>query len=116
MPSERRSARLVLDWAARHWAKWRTPPCPTQSWHGTEGSLLANSLDRQDVKARADERIDKDIEELIVRMVEENRSWGYDRIVGALANLARLHQLGTISTIFEASDRDKSLYSLSSDS
>jgi putative transposase len=32
-------------------------------------------------------RIDKDVEELIVRMAEENRSWGYDRIVGALANL-----------------------------
>jgi hypothetical protein len=29
MPSEPRSARLVLDWAAKHWAKWRTPPCPT---------------------------------------------------------------------------------------
>jgi putative transposase len=31
--------------------------------------------------------IDREVEELIVRMVEENRSWGYDRIVGALANL-----------------------------
>jgi len=31
--------------------------------------------------------VDKDVEELIVRMAEENRSWGYDRIVGALANL-----------------------------
>src|SRR5260221_14303332 len=26
-------------------------------------------------------------EQLIVRMADENRSWGYDRIVGALANL-----------------------------
>ena len=32
-------------------------------------------------------RIDRAIEELIVRMAKENRSWGYDRIVGALANL-----------------------------
>jgi len=29
--------------------------------------------------------------------------------------LTRLHQLGAISTIFKAPDRDKSLYSLSSD-
>src|SRR5262249_40369083 len=29
----------------------------------------------------------KEIHELIVRMAKENRSWGYDRIVGALANL-----------------------------
>src|SRR5665811_1815785 len=32
-------------------------------------------------------RINREVEELIVRMAEENRSWGYDRIVGALANL-----------------------------
>jgi putative transposase len=32
-------------------------------------------------------RIDRAVEQLIVRMAEENRSWGYDRIVGALANL-----------------------------
>src|ERR1019366_9168739 len=32
-------------------------------------------------------RIDREVEELIVRMAKENRSWGYDRIVGALANL-----------------------------
>jgi putative transposase len=31
--------------------------------------------------------IGKEIEELIVRMANENRSWGYDRIVGALGNL-----------------------------
>jgi hypothetical protein len=32
-------------------------------------------------------RIDREVEELIVRMAEENPSWGYDRIVGALVNL-----------------------------
>src|SRR5258707_12869190 len=32
-------------------------------------------------------RIDAEVEQLIVRMADENRSWGYDRIVGALANL-----------------------------
>ena len=32
-------------------------------------------------------RIDREVEKLIVRMAEENRSWGYDRIVGSLANL-----------------------------
>jgi hypothetical protein len=31
--------------------------------------------------------IDEEVEELIVGMAKENRSWGYDRIVGALANL-----------------------------
>jgi hypothetical protein len=32
-------------------------------------------------------RIDQALEDLVVRMARENRSWGYDRIVGALANL-----------------------------
>jgi putative transposase len=32
-------------------------------------------------------RVDRVLEELIVRMAKENPDWGYDRIVGALANL-----------------------------
>ena len=32
-------------------------------------------------------RISGEVEELILRMANENRSWGYDRIAGALANL-----------------------------
>src|SRR5262247_2811369 len=32
-------------------------------------------------------RIEREVEQLIIRMARENRSWGYDRIAGALANL-----------------------------
>jgi len=32
-------------------------------------------------------RIKREVEQLIVRMAGENRDWGYDKIVGALANL-----------------------------
>jgi len=32
-------------------------------------------------------RIDGEIEQLVVRMAKENPDWGYDRIVGAMANL-----------------------------
>jgi hypothetical protein len=32
-------------------------------------------------------RIAEETERLVVRMAKENPSWGYDRIVGALANL-----------------------------
>jgi transposase InsO family protein len=32
-------------------------------------------------------RVDDELEALVVRMARENRGWGYDRIVGALANL-----------------------------
>jgi hypothetical protein len=31
--------------------------------------------------------MDQELEALVVRMARENRSWGYDRIAGALANL-----------------------------
>ena len=32
-------------------------------------------------------RVDGEVEQLVVRMARENPGWGYDRIVGALANL-----------------------------
>ena len=32
-------------------------------------------------------RVPAEVEELVVRFARENRGWGYDRIVGALANL-----------------------------
>ena len=41
----------------------------------------------QQQKAPGRPRVDKELEALVVRMAQENRSWGYDRIVGALANL-----------------------------
>src|SRR5215510_2803040 len=32
-------------------------------------------------------RIEKELEDLVVQMAKENRSWGYDRLAGALAHL-----------------------------
>src|SRR5687768_12957947 len=32
-------------------------------------------------------RIEREVEQLIIRMARENRNWGYDRIAGALTNL-----------------------------
>ena len=54
-------------------------------WHR---KLVAHKFDGS-TQRKAPERpmIDPELEALIVRMAEENRSWGYDRIVGALANL-----------------------------
>jgi putative transposase len=49
-------------------------------------------MDQHDVSAPQRQsvgrpRIAKALEDLVVRMARENRSWGYDRIVGALSNL-----------------------------
>src|SRR5262245_25577237 len=49
--------------------------------------LVARKFDGSKHRSPGRPRVERAIEELIVRMAEENRSWGYDRIVGALANL-----------------------------
>ena len=54
-------------------------------WHR---KLVAQKCDSsQQRQAPGRPRIDPELEALIVRMAQENRSWGYDRMVGALANL-----------------------------
>ena len=49
--------------------------------------LVVRKFDGSKHRSPGRPRVDRAIEELIVRMAKENRSWGYDRIVGALANL-----------------------------
>jgi hypothetical protein len=44
-------------------------------------------------------RIAPDLEALIVRLAKENSGWGYDRIVGALANLGHLVSDQTVGNI-----------------
>jgi putative transposase len=45
--------------------------------------------------------IDQELEALVVRMAQENRSWGYDRIVGALANLGYTISDQTVGNILK---------------
>src|SRR5882724_9509050 len=49
-------------------------------------------------------KIDKDLEELVVRMAQENRSWGYDRIAGALADLGYTISDQTVGNILKRHD------------
>src|SRR5262249_31654822 len=61
------------------------PPHTLLAWYRM---LVAHKFDGS--KARRDPgrpRIKREVEQLIVRMAKENHDWGYDRIVGALANL-----------------------------
>ena len=46
-------------------------------------------------------RVDAAIEELVVRLAKENKSWGYDRIAGALANLGHEVADQTIGNILK---------------
>ena len=55
------------------------------AWHR---KLVAYKFDgSQQRQSPGRPKIDQELEALIVRIARENRSWGYDRIVGALANL-----------------------------
>jgi putative transposase len=52
-------------------------------------------------KALGRPTIDHELEALVVRMAQENRSWGYDRIVGALANLGYTISDQTVGNILK---------------
>jgi putative transposase len=55
------------------------------AWHRTCAEWQCDRSQPQRSAGRP--RIAKEIEDLVVRMARENRSWGYDRIVGVLTNL-----------------------------
>jgi putative transposase len=46
-------------------------------------------------------RVEKELEALVVQMVKENRSWGYDRIAGALAHLGYAISDQTVGNILK---------------
>jgi transposase len=55
------------------------------AWHR---KLVAQKFDgSKQRKSVGRPRVDKELEEWVVKMAKENRSWGYDRIAGALAEL-----------------------------
>jgi len=61
-----------------------------------DGSRVRKSLGRPSVA--------EEIERLVVRMARENLSWGYDRIVGAMANLGYRLSDETIGNILKRHD------------
>ena len=68
-------------------------------WHRM---LVAQKFDgSQRRKAPGRPPIDRELEALVVRMAQENRSWGYDRIVGALANLGYTMSDQTVGNILK---------------
>jgi len=67
------------------------------AWHR---KLIAQQFDgspQRKVPGRP--TIAKDVEDLVVRMAQENRSWGDDRIVGALTNLGYRVSAQTVGNI-----------------
>jgi transposase InsO family protein len=69
------------------------------AWHR---KLVAQKFDSsQQRKVLGRPKIDQELEALVVRMAQENRSWGYDRIVGALASLGYTISDQTVGNILK---------------
>ena len=69
------------------------------AWHR---KLVAQKFDGSPQrKAPGRPVIDPEVEALVVRMAWENRSWGYDRIVGAVANLGLTVSAQTVGNILK---------------
>ena len=67
--------------------------------------LIANKFDGSKFrKSRGRPRVDEETEQLVVRMAKENPGWGYDRIVGAMANLGLRLSDQTVGNILRRHD------------
>jgi transposase InsO family protein len=74
-------------------------PTTILAWHR---KLVAQKFDgSQQRQSPGRPKIDQALEALIVRIAQENRSWGYDRIVGALANLGLTVSAQTVSNVLK---------------
>ena len=67
--------------------------------------LIANKCDGSKFrKSWGRPRVDEETERLVVRMAKENPGWGYDRIVGAMANLGHRLSDQTVGNILRRHD------------
>jgi len=68
------------------------------AWHR---KLIAKKYDGSAFRTAGRPRTSTEISNLVVRMAEENRGWGYRRIQGALANLGHTVTRTTIANILK---------------
>jgi putative transposase len=69
------------------------------AWHR---KLVAQKFDStQQRKAHGRPKIDAEIEVLVVRLAQENRSWGYDRMAGALQHVGYTISDQTVGNILK---------------
>jgi hypothetical protein len=68
------------------------------AWHR---KLIAAKYDGSSKRKPGRPKTHAQVEALIIRMAEENRTWGYDRIVGALANLGHEVSRQTVANILK---------------
>jgi transposase InsO family protein len=73
-------------------------PATLLAWHG---KLIARKYDGSRQRGPGRPRVLEEIQRLVIRMATENRSWGYRRIQGALANVGHEVARGTIANLLK---------------
>jgi putative transposase len=73
-------------------------PATLLAWHQR---LIAKKYDGSANRKPGRPRTPAEISDLVIRMAEENRSWGYRRIQGALTNLGHMLARTTIANILQ---------------
>ena len=68
------------------------------AWHR---KLIADKYDGSAKRGPGRPRTANEIEDFVVRMAQENRDWGYRRILGAMSNLGYSLARGTIANILK---------------
>ena len=66
------------------------------AWHW---KLIAQKYDGHDKRRQGRPRTQEQLENLVIRMAEENRTWGYRRIQGAMSHLGYTLARSTIADI-----------------
>ena len=74
-------------------------PITILGWHRTLVAQKFGGSQQRQSPGRC--TITQELEALIVRIARENRSWGYDRIVGALANLGLTASAQTVGNVLK---------------
>jgi transposase len=69
------------------------------AWHRKSVDQTCDGAQQHQAPGRP--KVDPTLEALVVRMAQENRSWGYDRIVGALTNLGYTISDQTVGNILK---------------
>jgi putative transposase len=99
LQSEPRSPKSANAWAGDCCSKSPASPTPTPFSPGIANWSLLQFAGSRQRRLPGRPPIDAEIARLVVRLARENSGWGYDRIVGALANLGHAVSDPTVGNI-----------------
>jgi len=103
--AERATLAQIGHWLGRKGLEEVAATAKPDTILGWYRKLIANKFDGSKTRrSHGRPKMDEETENLVVRMAKENPSWGYDRIVGALANLGHKLSDQTVGNILGRHD------------